>query len=55
MAEADPFVTLSGGRSFFRTEDLQRLAALLERLSAELGCKDDSAEHVKTNKSSVPD
>ena len=31
-AGIDPFVEISAGRSFFRTEDLMELAELLERL-----------------------
>ena len=34
-AEEDPFVTISGGRSFFRVEDLIRLADLMDELKCD--------------------
>ncbi len=48
MARLDPFVTISGGRSFFRTEDLLALVALIEKLST-AERKEDFAVTVKTN------
>ena len=32
--EADPFVALATGRSYFRVEDLMRLAEMIERLKS---------------------
>lgn len=32
--EPDPFVVLSAGRSYFRVEDLVRLAEMIERLKS---------------------
>jgi len=32
--EADPFVALAAGRSYFRVEDLMRLAEMIERLKS---------------------
>lgn len=50
LAAADPFVSLSAGRSFFRIEDLVALVSLIRELStAQEKCKDDSAAYVKGN------
>ncbi|MDP2871233.1 MAG: DUF5372 family protein [Bacillota bacterium] len=35
-AARDPFVTVAGGRAFFRTVDLLRLVALVQQLRIEL-------------------
>lgn len=52
VAAPDPFVTLSGGRSYFRIEDLLRLARLVTTLSQpEETCKEVSAVGVKTSSS----
>jgi hypothetical protein len=47
VAETDPYVAMSAGRSLFRTEDLIALATLVEGLCRADGCKGDSAETVK--------
>jgi hypothetical protein len=39
MGPVDPFVEIAAGRSFFRVEDLIRLATLVENLSREVGKK----------------
>ena len=50
IARLDPFVTISAGRSFCRTEDLLALVALIEKLSTAAGeRKEDSAVTVSQN------
>jgi len=51
LAAADPFVRLSAGRSFFRTEDLVALVLRIRRVDPGEVCKEDSAVDVKGNKS----
>ena len=52
VAAPDPFVTLSGGRSYFRIEDLLRLARLMMELFPPEGtCKEVSAVDVKESSS----
>ena len=52
LARPDPFVELSGGRSWFRPEDLLALTVMIDRLVAdEPECKGDSAESVKATSS----
>lgn len=46
-ADIDAFVTLAGERSAFRVEDLLALAALIDGLGADGGCKEDSAVTVR--------
>ena len=48
VASPDPFVAVSAGRAFFRTQDLFALVELMGRLSPLPGrCKGDSAVIVK--------
>ena len=49
LAGADPFVRVSAGRSFFRTQDLVALVSLIRRLARSEACKADFAEGVKRN------
>ena len=49
LAGADPFVRVSAGRSFFRTEDLVALVSLIRSLARSEACKGDSAVDVSTN------
>ena len=49
VAQADPFKAVAEGRCRFRTDDLVRLADLVERLMQATGsrCKDNCAGNVK--------
>jgi hypothetical protein len=49
LAGVDPFVRVSAGRSFFRTEDLVALVSLIRRLARSEVCKADFADIVKGN------
>jgi hypothetical protein len=51
LAAADPFVRLSAGRSFFRTEDLVALVSLIRGADPDDICKEDSAGNVRGNTS----
>jgi Family of unknown function (DUF5372) len=56
VAGADPYVTLSAGRSFFRIEDLRALVSLLEKCATAAGkCKEDSAVYVNRNTPTTDD
>ena len=50
IASPDPFVTVSAGRSFFRSQDLLAMVELIRRLAVPASrCKGDSAASVKEN------
>ncbi|MBI2527758.1 MAG: hypothetical protein HYV93_17465 [Candidatus Rokubacteria bacterium] len=55
IANPDPFVAVSAGRSFFRIHDLLALVDLIGRLSQAPGrCKGDSAGSVRGTMPAAP-